>query len=197
MYYWVGYSGSEKYCYAANNNSFVAFNQSICDVCGRTIYMPQFISSVPHLQLDGGRIFPDFLQFCGAGERMFLISETALKIFEENHISGYSTYCEVVVEPYIKRGLQSKQPRYYQLKILGRIDFNLSAMCLKRKRKCTACGQFDWNRQRIYPKILDPTTWDLSDLCLVASFPGTIVCSDTIAKLVKEHNLSGLDLKPT
>ena len=194
--FWIQTDGQDKYCYAVANTSLSKYNYTICDQCSRTIATPQYTSDIPHLELEGGGIFPDLLRYCGAGARLFLISEQALDLFEKYKVSGYMSYQPVYIEPYIKRGKRLSSPTYYSLSISGRIDLDLSLMHLKRKRKCSLCGQFDWNRMRIYPFILDQSSWDGSDLCLLTSFPGNKICSETIVEIVRNHSLTGFDFEP-
>lgn len=188
--------GKDKYCYAVANTSLSKHTLKICDQCGRTIATPQYTSDIPRLELDGGKVFPDLLRYCGSGDRLFLISEQALDLFEKHKVSGYTSYQPVDIEPFFKRGKHLPSPTYYSLSISGRIDLDLSAMHLKRKRLCSLCGQFDWNRMRIHPFILDQSSWSGTDICLLSSFPGFKICSERFVEIIRSYSLSGFDFEP-
>lgn len=134
------------------------------------------------LFLEGGKMYPDYLAFTGAGEQLFLLSERAVPVFEENGISGFSGKWEVTV---------SDGPRYFAMEIGGSVELDFAAMHLKKKNLCSRCGQYNWNRQRMEPVILDEASWDGSDICRVKSLPGLFACSRRFAQIVKDHGLTG------
>ena len=125
-----------------------------------------------------------------SGEQPFIISEKALKLFAENNVSGYDHAEPVTVEP---RGMNKDGSPidYFQLNICGRAELDFNAMFLKKKKYCAVCGQYEWNRQRFYPRVVDGNSWDGSDLARVVSIPGWILCSDKVRKIVKKHKLKG------
>ncbi len=195
MLFWVEQSPKKELLYAYEDLSFVDFERSVCSSCGRTIGRPQFRSETPHFLIEGGREYPDCLWFTGAGRQPFLISERTLNLCERYHISGYSGYRPVTIE-YVGEAKIDAQPMdYYSLDITGKIDLDFAKMCLKKKRKCETCGQFDWNRQRLSPMFLDQITWDGSDLCALITFPGKKICSERMKDLAEEHKLTGFSFK--
>lgn len=197
MLYQIEHDIVRKYQYAYKDQSFIGYTRSVCSQCSRQIAIPQFDEGAPHLLLEGGLVFPDYLQFCGAGKQLFLVSEKALSLFEKNGITGYTGY-QLVTSEAINKGRNNYQiPDYYSLNITGRIDFDFAAMHLKKKRICPQCGQFDWNRFRIEPIIVDHTTWDGYDLCLLNSIRGIRICSENLKKLVQEHLLTGFSFRPS
>ena len=117
-------------------------------------------------------------------------SEKALKLFAENNVSGYDHAEPVTFEP---RGMNKDGSPidYFQLNICGRAELDFKAMFLKKKKYCAVCGQYEWNRQRFYPRVVDGNSWDGSDLARVVSIPGWILCSDKVRKIVKKHKLKG------
>lgn len=195
MLFWVEQSPKKELLYAYEDLSFVDFERSVCSSCGRTIGRPQFRSETPHFLLEGGNQYPDCLWFTGAGRQPFLISERTLNLCERYCISGYSGYCPVTVE-YVGNAPIDTQPLdYYALDIAGKVELDFAKMCLKKKRKCETCGQFDWNRQRLSPMFIDNTTWDGSDLCALITFPGYKICTDRMKALAEEHKLTGFSFK--
>lgn len=194
MLYWIDYDAQNKFKYAYKDLSLSGFVSNVCSECGRNIIVPQYIEETPHLVLEGGRLFPDLLQFCGAGDRLFIVSERTLDLFEKGKVSGYSNSGQCKIE-YVSRSKDPDAvPIYYRLKIYGKVDLNLAAMHLKKKRKCNVCSQFEWNRTRIYPRIIDMDTWDGSDICLLDSIPGLKLCSEKIVHIVETNHLTGFSL---
>ena len=194
MLYRLEHDTQKKFNYANMDVTLIKYNRSICAECNRQVAVPEYSSETPCLRLEGGSVYPDFLQFCGAGRQLFLVSEKTLELCELNAISGYSVYQKVCVE-LTGRKKEYTVPNYYNLDIEGRIELDMAAMYLRKKRRCSACGQFEWNRKRFEPLILNHTSWDGSDLCAIESIPGFRVCSEKMKELVLRHNLSGFSFR--
>lgn len=196
MFYRVLDYSEKPYKYAYKDLSFLGYDRTLCERCGRNIPALHYASGPHRLILEGGRKYPDLLGFHGAGQQMFILSTKALSIFEQHHISGFGEKEQIQV--LIQHDGELIEPNdtildYWFVQITGHIELKFSSMRLKKKRKCECCGQFDWNHQRFYPLILDTCTWNGSDICRITSIPGYIVCTDTVVGLVKEHSLSGFD----
>ncbi len=197
MLYWLEHNSQKKYKYAYKDDSLIGYSRSICSQCNREIAIPQYKETAPYLLLEGGNTSPDFLQFCGAGRQLCLVSEKALDIFENNRISGYAGSQLVSCENERQISSVTQFPRYYSMHISGRIELNTAAMHIKKKRVCSHCGQYEWSRMRLEPYILDLSTWDGSDLCLVDSIPGFRVCTDKLKEIIQKHKLTGFSFKAT
>lgn len=182
-----------KYCYAPKNLAFGGYSFSKCPSCGRQIAEEQPKTQQDAFVIEGGKEYPDFLYYGGAG-LYFLISDKVKRTFEENGVTGYDDPIQVPVYRLHKNELTEDPHDYYLLNINGSIDFDLKAMSLKKKNVCAACGQFDWSRQRlsIIKTVFDMDTWDKSDLCRIASFPGYVVCSDKVNSIVEENGFAGV-----
>ena len=127
---------------------------------------------------------------------MFLLSGKALSLFEQNRISGISGKERIrVLEKHNDQWIDitDDSPDYWLIELDGEAELDFSAMGLKKKHKCDYCGQFVWNRQRLYPLILDTNKWNGRDLCRIQSIPGYVVCAEKVKHLVEEHGLSGFD----
>ena len=183
-----------KYCYAYKDMSLVKYTRSICPQCNRPVVAPEFNNEIPHLILEGGTTYPDFLQFCGAGKQLLLVSEKTLNLYEISRVSGYSGYQNVAIEM-VHNSKSITVPSYYNLDISGKIDLDTVAMHIKKKRSCSVCGQFEWSRMRLEPIILNRASWDRSDLCLIESIPGFRVCSEKIKELALTHKLTGFSFR--
>lgn len=188
----INYS-DKKYCYAQRNLAFTGYTSSICSKCGRSIIIPNPTIKKNEFIIEGGKNYPDFLDYRGAGT-YFLISKNALRLFIENRITGFDDYEEVSTRRETGVTIDDDNSVYFLLSINGTIDFDLRAMTLKKKRVCLSCNQYDWNIQRLsmLKSVFDMDTWDGNDLCRIKSFPGFIVCSDRLRSLVEEHKLTGL-----
>ena len=195
MLYLLEHQALKKYKYAYKDLSLIGYSRSVCPQCSRQIGIPQYSGNIPHLILEGGNEWPDYLQFCGAGKRLFLISERALEIFEKNIITGYDGYQSVDCESIIRNRDIKKNPNYYSLNVSGRIDLDFASMHLKKKHFCPQCRQYEWNRNRLEPFILDCATWDGSDVCLIDSLPGFRVCSGNLMQVIHNNHLKGFSFR--
>ena len=198
MFYLLEAPGERSYQYAYKDASFVTFQRSKCEDCGREIAEMEY--GGPHcLIAEGGPRYPDYLAFCGAGAPLFVVSERAAQVFRENMLGGIAEFIPIQVMRE-KNGellpLPENAPRYMLLQVAGMIDLHLQKMCLKKKRLCKTCGGFEWNRQRFHPLYVDDRTWDGSDLCRIASIPARVVCTEKVLNLIKENKLKGFAFSP-
>ena len=191
-FYLLEGSGS-TYQYAFRDTALGSLEQRECEACGRPLSQWRF-SGPHHLILEGGPKYPDRLEFTGAGGSPLLLSERAAAVFAANGITGIAE--TVPVRTSRESGdLPDNAPRYVLAKISGRIELDLPKMCLKKKKLCSVCGSFEWNRQRLYPLFLDESAWDGSDLCRVDSIPGYVVCTAKVVELVKKQKLKGFSFQ--
>ena len=77
-----------KYAYAWKDTSFEGFSRKTCENCGRIVAAPRFREERRILLAEGGGNYPDFLNFTGAGERLFLLSAQAVRMLEGETITG-------------------------------------------------------------------------------------------------------------
>ncbi len=189
----ISYS-ERKYCYAQENLSRVGYQFEKCPYCGRDIARELPKTQPDAYVIEGAKAYPDFLYYGGGGIN-FLVSEKVVNIFTQQGVTGFDL---VTTVPLFRnnRGnlILQEDAKYFSVNITGSIDFDLKAMSLRRKNLCSLCGQFDWNIQRLYiiKTVLDMESWDQSDLCRIASFPGHIVCSDKVKDIISEHKLKGV-----
>lgn len=198
MLYLLQHPSQRTYPYAWKDASFVGFRQSQCGECGRTVSAAEY-RGPHHLIVEGGPKYPDYHAFCGAGEPIFVISERAARIFQENNLTGITEFIPIRAEKEINGTLvplPETAPKYVLVQITGRIDLDYRRMCLKKKKVCKTCGGFEWNRQRMHPLCMDERTWDGSDLCRNESIPGYILFSKTAVDLVKKYKLKGFSFEP-
>lgn len=188
----IDYS-ERKYCYAQRNLAFAGCEFRKCSICGRQIAEEKPKNQQDTFVIEGGKQFPDFLYYGGVG-LYFLVSERVMKAFEEHEVTGYDIAIQVPVYRNKNNTLIEQSHLYYQLNIVGSVDFDLKAMSLKRKNLCTACGQFDWSRQRlsIIKTEFDTDTLDNSDLCRISSFPGYIACSEKVKNIIEKNGFNGV-----
>lgn len=119
MLLWLNSDGGYRYKYISQNTAFVGYDRSEkCSECGREIVKLQYSGAEARYEVLGGSTYPDYIQFCGAGEQPFIISEKALKLFAENNVSGYDHAEPVTVEP---RGMNKDGSPidYFQLNTCG------------------------------------------------------------------------------
>lgn len=199
MFYFIRSSLSEKYKYVYKDASFKSIKQSDCTHCGRKVLSFLYDDSKKHqLVLDGGRIFPDFLAYCGAGYPLVLFSERLINILANNCITGIKD-CEPVclfTETTTGFELNSNSPLYYIVKFDGLIDYDYTAMFLKKKNKCNSCNQYELNRKRLYPSYIDTSTWSGNDIGYLYTFPTMIVCTKKVKDLISHNKLIGVEFEP-
>lgn len=190
--------GTRTFQYAWKDAAFLGFEKTTCTQCGRAVASMAY--SGPHCLLtEGGAKFPDYLAFCGAGEGLFVISERAADVFRSNRISGMTGFAPIQVAKEadgVILPLPEGAPNYVLVQITGTIDLDLKKMCLKKKKVCSTCGGFEWNRQRLHPLYIDADTWDGSDVCRNESIPGYIIFSKGAVDAIKKHRLKGFGLDP-
>lgn len=196
MLYWLNNDDSSKFQYAYKDSTLLRYETADCPVCGRRISTPYYSDDVPNLLLEGGRQYPDYLSFCGAGRQMFLLSEKALEIFEKCNVSGYAGYQLIETNDFTTKDKRFCC-KYYSLNITGRVDLDMAMMHIKKKRLCAECNQFTWSRTRLQPYFLDQNSWDGSDLCLLTSIPGYKLCTSRVKDIIERFRLTGFSFEPS
>lgn len=185
-----------KYKYACNDLSFDKREEIVCAVCGRSYAVSTFHGECKNFVLDGGKKYPDFLSYTGpSGDLIpFIVSARALKLFEENGVSGFVNMGKVISSVKNRSAYipDEQAPDYYLMDFLGTIDFDFKEMHLKKKRTCCKCGRFEWSRSRFGNVVLDRSSWNGMDICRLASIPNVIICTEKVETLVRKNKLMGL-----
>lgn len=196
LLYIIQSDASRSNKYAFKDLSFQGYKECICESCGRHISIEQYDGECRELLLEGGKRYPDLLQFCGAGKRLFVVSETMMTLFIQRGVTGYCSVDPVLIRDTTRtRSITAYSPnKYYSLIISGEVDLDFRAMELRKKRMCKDCKQFDWNKKRFPAIVVDESSWDGSDLCIISSLPGYYVCSPKVASIIEEAKLSGIEL---
>lgn len=199
MFYKLTNSENPQNKYVVKNLSFKEFTKIRCEICHReTIKATYDKDEFYHLLLEGGNAYPDLLEFCDAGEQLFVVSQKALTVFREQQVSGISGYERVKLFIETQKGhteIDNEVGSYFALKVNGNIDFNYSAMLLKKKKMCNSCGQYELNRHRIWPCVIDSKSWSGADLCTLRTIPSVFVCTEKVVQLVKTHKLTGFNFE--
>lgn len=200
MFYKLSHTGSRQNKYVCKNLSILGCEESICQSCGREI--PNIIYDEHdryRLLINGGKKFPDILEYAYVGPRLFIISERTLSLFLQEQVSGIMSY--ELVRLFIREGkdivpVDPAVGKYYVLHLSGSIELNYPAMFLKKKRVCNDCGKYDLNRQRSIPYVVDSETWNKCELCTVKTFPWAVICTERIVKMIKKNRLKGFVYEP-
>ena len=199
MLYSLSIHSSNRYAYAFRDRGFGGYDRTPCPSCGRETATPLPRTAPRAYEVEGGAKYPDFLEFTGVPVGDFLCSERGIGLLREAGISGLG---EVESVPVFRvKGAKTEpvsEPVYQLAPIIGRVELDLPAMKLKKKKLCLACGQFTWSRERLYtiPAALDMDTWSGHDLCRVGDFPAMIVCSERVAEIIRKHKLMGAEIGP-
>lgn len=196
MLYRMDHLGTGIYRYAYKDHSFSGWERHACPACGRAVSRPVYTGPQRILALEGGKKYPDLLQFCGAGDALVVLSERALTAFLEEGILGAVEYRPVaVVRSEACSHPVDDAPGYYEIDIAGTVDLDYAAMSnLRKKRVCPACGQFEWSRQRLGKRIPDLQTWSGHDLCRLAGLPGIVFCSEKVKGVIRKYQLTNFSL---
>lgn len=196
-FYFINNSGKIKYAYVSKDLSFVDFFMWQCPKCKRGVFSGGYVDNCHGLLLDGGKEYPDLLHFCGAGDRITVLSENAVRIFTENCISGFLVESKAELFRSYRRKIIPVEdaPTYYVVNIYGEIDYDYKSMFLKKKHVCNECSQFELNRQRLYPTFFNISTWDKHDLCSLSTFPGRKVCTEKVVDVVKKNGMTGFEFE--
>lgn len=198
VFYLLRDPSERSYQYAWKDLAFLGFQKTPCPECGRDIAVMEY-SGGHCLLLEGGPKYPDHLPFCGAGERLFVLSERAARLLQDTGITGISQITPVRTakeENGTPVSLPGAAPGYVLAQVTGRINLDLGKMFLRKKKVCRGCGGFAWNRQRLRPIHLDESTWDGSDICRCASIPGWLIFSEAAAELIRKEKHKGFVFEP-
>lgn len=197
MLYRMDCLGTGSYRYACKDVSFSGWEQETCPHCGRKISRPVYSEENHILALEGGKKYPDLLQFCGAGSlqtggRIVVLSEKALAVFQREGILEAEEYRPVALIPSEDCVHPiDDAPNYYAIDIVGTVDLDYAAMSnLRKKHLCPVCNQFEWSRQRLGKMIPDEDTWSGHDICRLVSIPGFVFCSEKVQDAVRKNKLT-------
>jgi hypothetical protein len=121
-----------------------------------------------------------------------LASERLLDVFLKHRITGYEI--RPATASYSKRS-PVKPPTIYELIITGWGGMASSAAGLTVVESCPACNY------RTYAiaepsRLIDPASWDGSDLFIVWPLPRYCFASDRLANLLREERITGVKLIP-
>lgn len=187
-------SNSNYWVYSSGNLSTITAEHT-CS-CGRTCVDYKEDTSGPFTLVmeDRGR-YPDFLHCCGPGLSVFafVISEKALNIFSDNHITGYTDAepIRLVKENGIGFEEVKDLPQYYKLSVSGSIDLDYNEMRLKKKHHCSECGQYKLSRQKLGTSYLNLSSWRGDDICRLGTFPARIICTEKVIEVIIKNKLKG------
>jgi hypothetical protein len=121
-----------------------------------------------------------------------LASERLLDVFLKHRITGYEIRPATV--SYSKRSPVKPSPMY-ELIITGWGGMPSSAAGLTVAKSCPACNH------RTYAiaepsRLIDPSSWDGSDLFIVWPLPRFPFASDRLANILREERITGVKLIP-
>ena len=133
MLFQLDYKANGKYRYVYKDQSFIKYEKRICEKCRREIASKIFASPPLHkFILDGGKKYPDLLQFCGAGGPFLILSQMALQLLLKGNVTGITSW-ETVQVCNIKGENEMQAPQYCIVKLDGEIELDYKKMFLKRK----------------------------------------------------------------
>jgi hypothetical protein len=175
-------------------------NQSLATIAGDTRF-EQITCPANEHHIHAGRRMGDLSaavspagvkDFTWTWQHDILVSERVLDVFLKHRVTGYE------IQParlsYSERS-QGKPPAMYELIITGWGGLASSAAGLTLAKHCPSCNH------RIYAiaepsQLIDPASWDGSDLFIVWPLPRYRFASDRLANILRDERITGVKLVP-
>jgi hypothetical protein len=121
-----------------------------------------------------------------------LVSERVLDVFLKHRVTGYE------IQPaklsYSERS-QGKPPAMYELIVTGWAGMASSAAGLALANSCPACNHRSYAIAEP-SRLIDPASWDGSDLFIVWPLPLFRFVSDRLANILRDERIAGAKLVP-
>jgi hypothetical protein len=121
-----------------------------------------------------------------------LISPKVLTVFEKHHVTGFDV--RPVNVKYLTR-VGAKLPDLYEVIVIGWAGLPSPEAKLTVAKSCLICGRKEYFIADS-SKLLDPSSWDGSDLFMVWPLPRYPFASDRLAGIIRQEGLSGVKLLP-
>jgi hypothetical protein len=145
--------------------------------------------SHPAIVLSPARAVRDFTWVWGSET---LISQRVLDLFEKHRITGFQAKPVKTVYP---RGIKATPPTMFELVLTGWGGVAAPAAGVTLSDWCPACGLTEYHIAR--PGLLiNPATWDGSDLFMVWPLPKFIFATERLANILRQEKISGVNLIP-
>ncbi len=121
-----------------------------------------------------------------------LVSLATLSLFEKHRVTGFETRRTQISYP---KAIDAKPPDLFELIVTGWGGLAAAAAGVSLARYCPGCGH------KVYAiaepsRLIDPGTWDGSDLFIVWPLPRFRFASDRLAAIIRQEGMSGVDLIP-
>jgi hypothetical protein len=130
--------------------------------------------------------------FTWTWQRDILASEHLLDVFLKHRVSGYEIRPTVVSH---SKRYAEKAPALYELITTGWGGMASNAAGLKVRDTCEACKYRDYTIADP-TRLIDPASWDGSDLFIVWPLPLYRFASDRLAGILREEKITGMKLIP-
>jgi hypothetical protein len=130
--------------------------------------------------------------FTWTWQRDMLASEHLLDVFLKHRVTGYEIKPATI--SYSKRNTTTP-PKLYELIIIGWGGMASNAAGVKVRDSCEACKYRDYTIANP-SRLIDPASWDGSDLFIVWPLPRYHFASDRLASVLRAENITGVKLVP-
>ena len=173
-------------------------NQQLAIVAGDTKF-EQIICPASEWHLRAGRRLGDLRatippsgikDFSWTWSHDILVSEHLLDVFPKHRVNGYEIRPTTV--SYSKRST-TKPPALYELITTGWGGMASAAADLTLAKTCPACNFRDY-AIAAPSRLIDPASWDGSDLFIVWPLPRYRFASDRLATILREEKITGVKL---
>jgi hypothetical protein len=121
-----------------------------------------------------------------------LASPKVLASFEKNGVTGFEIRPIVATYP---EPIKAQPPELYEIIITGWAGLPSREAGLRITQSCPTCG---YKRYTVADPshLIDPNTWDGSDLFIVWPLPRYPFVTDRLANIIRQEKLSGVKLTP-
>ena len=165
-------------------NSNEAFLDN-CPKCDRTRY--NYSSKNLSLLVEGKGMMPDFLK-CGHYP-IKIVSERALKSWEEAGITGYTSFPVTLFD---NKKKEIVQPRYHNIMVTGEAELDFGKMGVVITNICDVCDAVDYNKPtwEFGAAIMKENTYDATDLFVFKYFEASPTCTTKLLETVYRDKLT-------
>jgi hypothetical protein len=121
-----------------------------------------------------------------------LVSPRVLAAFERHHITGFEV--RPVVTEY-RKPVKAPPTELHEIVVTGWAGLPSQKAGLSVTAYCPECGRREYSVEDP-SRLIDPSTWDGSDLFMVWPLPRFRFASDRLADLIRQEKFSGVKLIP-
>jgi hypothetical protein len=121
-----------------------------------------------------------------------LVSPKVLTAFKKHRVTGFEVRPIVAAYP---EPIKARPPELYEIIITGWAGLPSREAGLRVTQSCPGCSRKQYAVAEP-SRLIDPNTWDGSDLFIVWPLPRHPFASDRLANIIRQEKFSGVKLVP-